>query len=276
MPYFLQHAAGDVPVDDNWLSSAEQDRLAAMKIAKRYADWRLGRWTAKRAVALFLGRSLQGSSLAEIEVRPLPSGAPEAFVAGLPAPVSISLSHRDGRAVCAIAKPGTAFGCDLEVVEPRSAAFLADYFTESEQRLMAAVQPLHRWLMAALMWSAKESALKALGIGLRLGLRALTVDLHAKGASCRDVNPEGPPVAMRPDSYSPNHWEPLLVRTTQGQTFRGWCTCQDYWVMTVASLSPGVIGTAQLAGSSRGGFLTHPGECTSTGSRKSAGPGGCC
>ena len=39
----------EVPADDEWLTGAEHDVLAGLTMAKRRADWRLGRWTAKDA-----------------------------------------------------------------------------------------------------------------------------------------------------------------------------------------------------------------------------------
>ena len=53
--------------------------------------------------------------------------------------VTISLSHRSGAAICAVAPAGVDLGCDLEVIEPRSEAFVADYFTVDEQALVAQV-----------------------------------------------------------------------------------------------------------------------------------------
>ena len=71
-------------------------------------------------------------------MRPAPSGAPEAFIAGRPRRMSsLSLSHSDGTAFCALAAAGASLGCDVEKVEPHSAAFLADYFTAEEQDLVA-------------------------------------------------------------------------------------------------------------------------------------------
>ncbi len=52
-----------------------------------------------------------------------------------------------------------------------SDAFVADYFAPEEQTLIAHSSPADRELMLALLWSAKESALKALREGLRLDTR---------------------------------------------------------------------------------------------------------
>ena len=86
-----------------------------MRFAKRRDDWRLGRWTAKRALAAYLNLPSNPQTLADIEIRPAPSGAPEVFVANKPAAVTISLSHRGGVAACAVAPSGMELGCDLEM-----------------------------------------------------------------------------------------------------------------------------------------------------------------
>src|SRR5271165_6257725 len=173
--YWLEQAESDVPVEDHWLSAGEAARLEALHIAKRRADWRLGRWAAKRAVAAYLDVPRHLQALANIEIRPAQSGAPEVFILDTPAPASISLSHRDGTALCAVAPSGVALGCDLELVEPRSDAFIADYFTAEEQALVARMSLEDRPRLLALLWSAKESALKALGAGLRLDTRSVVV-----------------------------------------------------------------------------------------------------
>ncbi len=137
-------------------------------------DWRIGRWTAKNAVLASLGVSAPGA-LDEVEIIAAPDGAPEAFVTGRSAPLALSLSHRDGAAVCAVAPSGTAIGCDIEAVEVRSEAFVADWFTEEERAAVEASPLSWRSLVTTLVWSGKESTLKALREGLRLDTRDVVV-----------------------------------------------------------------------------------------------------
>ena len=54
--YWLEQVNVDLSAEDDWLSSAERTRLKSMRISKRQNDWRLGRWTAKRALAIYLDR----------------------------------------------------------------------------------------------------------------------------------------------------------------------------------------------------------------------------
>ena len=173
--YWLEQTEADLPAENDWLSASERLRLDGMRFAKRHADWRLGRWTAKRALAAYLNLPSHPQHLADIEIRSAPSGAPEVFIANQPAGVAISLSHRAGVAACAITLSGAELGCDLEIVEPRSDAFIADYFATEEQALIERTSAAERSLLLALLWSGKESALKALRTGLRLDTRSVTV-----------------------------------------------------------------------------------------------------
>jgi 4'-phosphopantetheinyl transferase len=59
-------------------------------------------------------------------------------------------------------------GCDLELVEPRTPGFVRDVLTDAERRHVERADAVGRHDEAAnLLWSAKESALKLLGTGLR-------------------------------------------------------------------------------------------------------------
>ena len=75
---WLEQTEADVPAENDWLNASEAARLNAMRFAKRRADWRLGRWTAKRALAVCLNLPFDRRALAGIEIRSAPSGAPEA------------------------------------------------------------------------------------------------------------------------------------------------------------------------------------------------------
>jgi len=202
--YLLEQSDSGVPVGDRWLSGSERARLDGLHIPKRRADWRLGRWTAKCAVSGYLNLPHDWEALAAIELRPAPSGAPEVFLHGRPAPVALSLSHSRGTGLCAIAPAGAEVGCDLESVEPRSPAFLAEYFTDEEQDLAGRTTGANRDRVVTLLWSAKESTLKALGCGLRLDTRS---------------------VSVAPADFLPargEEWHRLSVAYIDGRTFCGW------------------------------------------------------
>jgi 4'-phosphopantetheinyl transferase len=209
----------DVPLDDAWLSPREAAWVAGMRFPKRRTEFRLGRWTAKQALALFLGRGDSVDALRTIEIDRAPDGAPAPLVDGRPADAYVTMTDRADQAVCLVGAPGRAIGCDLELVEPRSAAFVADFLTAAEQRLVAAAADGDaRELLANLAWSAKESALKVLRTGLRRDTRSVEVSL-----------PGGPPV---------DGWSPLRVRASEGTVFPGWWQRFGAFVLTVAATAP--------------------------------------
>jgi len=220
--HWLEQTEADVPAGEEWLSANEALRSHGIFFAKRRNDWRLGRWTAKTAWAAYLNLPCDPRVFREIEIRPAASGAPVLFYRNNPAGATISLSHRDGTALCAIAPSGGALGCDLEIVEPHSEAFLADYFTAQEQALVAHAPAAHRSLLLALLWSAKESALKALHEGLRLDTRCMIAEPLESLAGL-------------------DGWRPLQVRHTEGQIYRGWWQQAGKFVRTVvAAPAPGL------------------------------------
>src|SRR5271169_4923545 len=131
--YWLEQNESDVSTENHWLSAGEILCLTALRFAKRRTDWRLGRWTAKRALAACLHLPADLPALANVEIRTASSGAPEVFLRNQRDPVTISLSHSAGAAICAVVLSATSLGCDLETVEPRIPTFAADYFTANEQ-----------------------------------------------------------------------------------------------------------------------------------------------
>jgi len=232
--YWLEQTLADVPADDHWLSANESARLHTMRFPKRRADWRLGRWTAKCAIRACLNMRDQSHDLPAIEVLAAPSGEPEVFVGSQPAALTISISHRDGRAACAVAMSAVALGCDLETVEPHSDGFVTEFFTAEEQVLVARAPAADRPCLLALMWSAKESALKALHEGLRLDTRSVIVDPSPRHSK-EDGDAYIKDTKLRP---SGSGWQPLQVRYANGQTFQGWWQLSGELVRTLVAVPP--------------------------------------
>jgi 4'-phosphopantetheinyl transferase len=217
---WFEQSLADVSAQDDWLGPWDSSHLLTLRFPKRRSDWRLGRWTAKHAVAYDLHLTPNAKNLASIEIRPAASGAPEVFLHHEPANLAIAISHRGGIAACAVGTGGAMLGCDLEIVEPRSDAFVADYFTVEEQ---AAVRQAtaSRCALAALIWSAKESALKALHAGLRIDTRSLAVALDdLDSAVLNDVSPQTPD-GLIAKPHCLQFWRPLRVTYMQ-KAFHGW------------------------------------------------------
>jgi 4'-phosphopantetheinyl transferase len=216
---WLAQSGAAVPRGDEWLSEGESLVGAALRVPKRRADWRLGRWTAKRALAIYAGLPSHAEALARIEVLPAPSGAPRGYICGQPATVALSISHSHGVGFCALASQGTALGCDIEWTEPRSHHFLTDYFNPHEQEIIsrngARVQPER----CTVIWSAKESTLKALECGLRDDLLSVS--------AAPELAAEGSPGWLR------------LITRHGLRTFQGWWRKTGNFVWTiVASPAP--------------------------------------
>jgi 4'-phosphopantetheinyl transferase len=235
--YWLTQAEGDVPLKNDWLCAAEIVCLNRFRFPKRRADWRLGRWTAKQAIAACLHWPTEDRVLAEIEIRATSSGAPGVLLPGLTTPLSFSISHRAGKAMCAVSPVRMRLGCDLEIVEPRSQAFAIDYFTSEEQSLVERAARDDRSALLTLLWSAKESALKALGQGLRLDTRSITVTVTGGRA---DIS----------------GWSPLEVHCADKQIFQGWWRRTDGFVHTLVS-DPACESPIELRAS--GGGRSRPG-----------------
>lgn len=211
---WLARGLDDVPVGDDWLGPFEAARLATMRFPKRRAEYRLRRWTGKASVAAALGLVLEPETWGRVEVRTIPGGAPVAYLDGRQAAVRVSLTDRAGWGVSTVTTETGSFGCDLELVEPRSAAFIADWLTPAEQAVVNASFDEERAALANLMWSAKESALKVLKTGLRRDTRSVAVFLD-EGA--------GP------------GWRRLHVQAVEGPVFPGWWRRYGAFVLSVVA-----------------------------------------
>jgi 4'-phosphopantetheinyl transferase len=202
-PRWLSQTETDVPTRDDWLTARERERAGRMRYTKRRNEFLLGRWTAKRAIARWLGHPDDAASLARLEIRNGSDGAPFAVAHDVAAPLTLSMTDRAGWAVCAVHRPDMRLGCDLELVEPRSAAFVRDYLTDVERNVVDSAPTADEHdLRANLFWSAKESALKVLRTGLRRDTRSVEVHLVHDGTA--------------------DAWHPLRVRTEEGSVFFGW------------------------------------------------------
>jgi 4'-phosphopantetheinyl transferase len=214
--YWLAQTTGDVPAGDDWMAAGEAARLNAMHIPKRRSDFRLGRWTARQALT-----ACPDVSTGAVEVRARAGGAPEVLINGAPARCTVSISHSAGAALCAISPMGANLGCDIEVVEPRGPEFVETFYTEREQFRVKNVPEDERALLTTIIWSAKESASKMLGVGLRLDTRSVEVSLLAG-------EPAGP-------------WNTLEVTCDEGRMFHGWWRLQQNHILTIIASPPPAV-----------------------------------
>ncbi|MGB9223890.1 4'-phosphopantetheinyl transferase family protein [Mycobacterium sp.] len=205
-----------LPAEEQWLAPGEAAVLAGLRYTKRRTEFLLRRLVTKHAVASVTGMPNDPATLACIEVCNAPSGAPYVCVRGAPIEMGVSISDRAGWAVCVTSPVQLpAVGCDLELVEPRSPGFVCDFLTTTEQRLVSSCAVGdERDAVVNLIWSAKESALKLLGTGLRRDTQTL------------DVIPVGP---------GGDGWGALTVRAVEGTVFPGWWRREGRFLLTIAT-----------------------------------------
>lgn len=214
--FAVQHESA-VPRDDAWLTAGEREVAAGLRSAARRRDWRLGRWTAKRLVLRELGLCTAPAALCALAIAADCDGGPVPWLEGARLPFALSLSHRAGSAFACIAPDGVALGCDLERDEPRSDAFLRHFLAGAEQRELATHPAAGR--AATLLWSGKESALKALGTGLRCDARDVVVQVASL-----DLDARG--------------WQPVQVQRPDRAPLTGWWCRRGAWFLTVVADAP--------------------------------------
>lgn len=204
----------DLPAGIDWLSLAERAALARLKIDKRRREWLMGRWAGRLAALAALGEQA-----APLHILPDEDGRPRVTFIGDEAEKaahapSLSLSHAAGVAFAVADPKGRPTGCDVEAIEVRSDAFVSDYFLPEERAAVRAAAPELRPVVANLIWSAKESALKVMGVGLRADTRSVCVEMAGP------LTPRG-------------RWSPLVVQGGEGRIFRGHWRVRDGLVWTV-------------------------------------------
>ena len=160
-----------------YLGEQEREIYQKLKFHKRKREWLGARLLAKDLIRA-ADKRLGDKELHEIEVLNATSGAPALVVAGEEGnPGKVSLSHSNGVALCAFSPDDIQFGIDLELVESRAKEFVEDYFTKGELDQVSKLPIDAQNLFITVIWSGKESVLKALSSGLRVDTRSIEVIL---------------------------------------------------------------------------------------------------
>jgi 4'-phosphopantetheinyl transferase len=216
--WWLTSCLAEVPEHNEWLTGRERACLSRLKVEKRRREWRLGRWTAKAALRAAWWSSCGCEPGQVLEILAAEDGAPELHGAFEPVP-AFSLSHSGNQALCAVARPGQRVGCDLEQVEPRIPALVTDFFTTRERDRALSAPPELQPLVTNLIWSAKESALKARRTGLRADTRSVEVAWE--------------------DQADQSGWLPLQVRVAgEAAPLAGWWRTLADCVLTLVADPP--------------------------------------
>jgi len=221
---------GQMPVDyaENFLSEREMYKLSSLRFPKRRDEWLLGRWAAKSLVQSI--SPYRGYTLDELEIRNTKNGAP--FIQqpdGAVLADCLSISHSHRQAVCALSL-GQNFniGADLEKIEVRTDEFVADYFTAMERETISSLPNEIRQTAVNLIWSMKESMLKALGVGLNWDSRKVEV---------REI--EG----LFPLTSSAGKWQKAQIGDFQKpqRQWAGWWQCRKNFVITLVGFTGGPV-----------------------------------
>jgi len=174
------------------LSTAETAELSRLRIPKRRRDWLGGRLAAKAAALRLLQRAGLSLEPSEIEILKQDSGEPalrlsrppraasERIARPLEAPdvVEVTISHSGDLAAAAAWRRGStgSIGLDIEQVRPVEPEIVPIALTSGEiRRIELAATEQERTRLILSLWTVKEAALKAAGVGLSVALQALEV-----------------------------------------------------------------------------------------------------
>jgi phosphopantetheinyl transferase len=156
--------------DLSCLGIEEQKIFSRLRFPKRKHEWWLGRVAAKK----LLGK-IHPEKQTFVQVLNDVDGAPYFICdAGERLPGFLSITHRGVRAAAAWCE-WSLIGIDLEIVESRTAGFGEEYFTKKEVGWLSSMPLDEHTLFTNLVWSMKESVLKAFRTGLRRDTRSIEV-----------------------------------------------------------------------------------------------------
>lgn len=211
---FLTQSQTDLPKHLGWLSPRERRVADGLRFPKRRNDWLLGRWTAK--VALLCLQAEPGSAMIDWEILADEDGAPIAWLKGKSRDIPLSLSHSNGLSFSVVGEGPARLGCDLERIEQRARNFEETWFTAAELDLLDCLPEENHSCAVSLVWSAKESVLKAIKTGLRVDTRRIEIENF-------DI-PQG------------TRWAPVQARDVEkNEIFTGWWRRLEGMVYSVFS-----------------------------------------
>ena len=197
----------------DWLTPDELTRHEGFRFDKRRQDWLLGRWAAKQALLALHG--LPQCDVGRFEILSASSGAPLARFDGKPYETGLSISHSNGRAFSVVSTETTELGCDIELVEPRSVAFVETFFTAAECKRVQRAAAEYRDMLVTMIWSAKESTLKVQRTGLRADTRSVEV--------------------IEAGDEPGGAWNRARTITADAREFDCLWRCDDRWILSVVA-----------------------------------------
>ena len=157
------------------LTAKEAEQCALLDGTTPRSDYRAGRLAAKRAA-----RGLRAvPAHHRIQISSSTDGAPRLSLlddqgSERPLNAQLSISHRRGFAMSLVAPAGVRVGVDLEQSGSIPLHAVRDLLTPAEREMAMRVDP-------AVLWSLKQAAWKALGLGRSVAFRALELCTDGPG-----------------------------------------------------------------------------------------------
>ena len=160
---------------DKYFSLEEQSEYSRFKVIKRQFEWISSRIISKKMIK----HILKGEKLyfPDIRIKKEDTGQPYIYISGQGRlEGKFSLSHSNGYVFCGYSpSKELIFGLDLEKIEARSLEFVQDYFTSREIERYQVLDGNDKEEYTTMVWSAKESVLKTLGLGLSIDTRKVEI-----------------------------------------------------------------------------------------------------
>ncbi|UDG82634.1 4'-phosphopantetheinyl transferase superfamily protein (plasmid) [Candidatus Vallotia cooleyia] len=172
------------PAAWNWLQVCLPDDEQKRALRYRHNDDRL-RFAATRAILRILLARHTGSAPLSLCFSSGAFGRPE--LAGYGETLSFNVTHAGQHALIAISEQ-RCIGVDIEFIRRVIAwkALLETVCTDAEQRALSARDYISGAQGFLRCWTAKEAALKAIGVGIWCGVQRVSVDPFADGAQYID------------------------------------------------------------------------------------------
>lgn len=145
---------------DKFLHPQEKKYYSGLKFEKRIKDYIMGRYAAKRSVALLAGEK----NLERIEIKHGVFNHPVVKYA-CTNNIQVSISHCENICIAVAFNDECPIGVDVEKIDPKKVEVLDSQSFQQEKKLMEAhFLPLDKSL--TILWTAKEALSKVLKTGL--------------------------------------------------------------------------------------------------------------
>ena len=221
----LQAIAGEEPQWAAILSPDEQARAARFHFQEHRRYFTASRAILRHVLSAYLGSDPKNVAFVySSKNKPALGGAHAGALA-------FNVSHSGDIALLAIAR-SRPVGVDIELIRHNfdTAAIAARFFSDAEQKQLAALPPDQRHDAFFRCWTRKEAYIKALGEGLSLPLSQFDVSLTPDDGNAL--------LATRPDALEARRWSLREVRVKPGYA-AALCVQGTDWTLIDWNATPG-------------------------------------